>query len=286
MATDRRRAAPYALIAPSILFLSVFFAWPMFRAVQLALTRPDESGLTLDNFDRMMGEQAFTDAWQNTLTIIIVLLPVQFVLALLMALLVNSQIKGRGALVYVYAIPIAISDLAAGIVWFSIFTENGYLNTVLVEWGLIDRPFIFLNITTSWPIAIIVLAEVWRATSIIFVILLAGLQGIPAEYDEAASVFGAGWFTRLRKVTLPILRPSILVAMILRTILAFQMFAVVVALTGGGTPVLASETFRWFNRIRDEHVASAYATFIMALSLMVVVIYLWAFRRAERKSNT
>lgn len=286
MSRSRGRIAPYALIAPSLLFLSVFFAWPMFRAVQLALTRPDESGLTLDNFERMTGEAAFTDAWQNTLLIIVILLPLQFAIALGMALLVNSQIKGRGALVYFFAIPIAISDLAAGIVWFSIFTENGYLNSLLVEWGLIDRPFIFLNITTSWPIAIIVLAEIWRATSIVFVILLAGLQSIPSEYDEAAAVFGAGWFTRVRKVVLPILRPSILVAMILRTILAFQMFAVVVALTGGGTPVLASETFRWFNRIRDEHVASAYATFIMAVSLIVVIAYLWAFRRAERRTES
>jgi len=277
--------APYGLVAPSLLFLGVFFAWPMYRAVELTFTKADEPGLTLDTINRATAEASFGEAWRNTLLIIAILIPLQFALALAMALLVNGRLRGRGVLVYIFAIPIAISDLAAGIVWFSIFTENGYLNTVLVEAGLLDRPFVFLNITTSWPLAIIILAELWRATSLVFVILLAGLQGIPAEYDEAAAVFGAGWFTRLRKVTLPVLRPSILVALILRTILAFQMFAVVVALTGGSTRVLAAESFRWFNRLRDEHVASAYASFILLLSLIVVVIYLRVFRDAEEKAS-
>lgn len=272
---------PYALIAPSLLFLALFFAWPMYRAVRLTFSSSDDPGFTLDTVNRMLAEASFGDAIRNTLLIIVILIPLQMALALGMALLVNRNMRGRGVLVYIYAVPIAISDLASGIVWFSVFTENGYLNTVLVEAGLLERPFIFLNITTSWPLAIIVVAELWRATSLVFVILLAGLQGIPSDYDEAGQVFGAGWFTRLRTITLPILRPSILVALILRTILAFQMFAVVVALTGGGTRVLAAESFRWFSRLRDEHVASAYATVILALSLVTVVGYLWAFRSAE-----
>ncbi|MEM8925860.1 MAG: sugar ABC transporter permease [Actinomycetota bacterium] len=287
MAVARKTSgwAPIGLVAPSLVFLSVFFAYPMYRAVRLTFSRADEPGFTLDTINRMTAEASFGEAWRNTLLIIVLLLPLQFAFALAMALLVNGKLRGRGLLVYIYAIPIAISDLAAGIVWFSIFTENGYLNTVLVEAGLLERPFIFLNITTTWPLLIIVLAEVWRASSLMFVILLAGLQGIPADYDEAGAIFGAGWFTRLRKITLPILRPSILVALILRTILAFQMFAVVVALTGGGTEVLASESFRWFNRLRDEHVASAYATFIMALSLVVVVVYLRVFRSDEEAAS-
>ena len=282
-----RRLTPYGLVAPSLIFLAVFFAWPMWRAVRLTFsTKEEPDAWTLDTIDRMTADATFTEAWQNTLLIIVMLIPIQFALALGMALLVNSKIRAKGLLVYVYAIPIAVSDLAAGIVWFSIFTENGYLNTLLVEAGLLDRPFIFLNVTTSWPLFIIVLAEVWRATSLVFVILLAGLQGIPDEYDEAGAVFGAGWFTRVRKITLPILRPSILVALILRTILAFQMFAVVIALTGGSTRVLAAESFRWFNRLRDEHVASAYASFIMLLSLIVVVVYLRVFRSAEDEARS
>lgn len=263
------------------MFLALFFAWPMYRALFLSVSDPNGGGITLDNYNEMVGDVSFTPAWQNTLKIIVILLPLQFVLALAMAMLVNAKLRGRGLLVYIYALPVAISDLAAGIVWLALFTENGYINTVLTEAGLLERPFVFLNIQTNWPLAIIIIAELWRATSLVFVILLAGLQGIPDDYDEAADVMGAGWWTKLWSITLPALKQSIQVAMILRTIVAFQTFAVVVALTGESTKVLALESFNWAVRLRDEHVASAYATLIMVLSMSVVVIYLRVLRDRE-----
>jgi multiple sugar transport system permease protein len=208
----------------------------------------------------------------------VAVIPLQFVLALAMALLVTAGLRGSGLLIYIYALPIAISDLAAGIVWFSIFTERGYMNTALMAMGILERPYIFLNPQTPWPLITIVIAEVWRATSIIFVILVAGLQAIPKEYDEAAEVFGANWFTRLWRITLPMLRPSIQVALILRTILAFQVFAVVVALTGGSIRVLAYEAFRWYTVLRNPQMAAAYAGLILVLSLTVSIIYLRTLR--------
>jgi len=263
---------PYLLLLPSTIFLLVFFGWPMVRAIGLAFT--DQGGVTLQHVERMTNDIGFQQAIRNTFILIVAIIPLQFILALIMALIVNSGIRGAGALIYFYALPIAISDLAAGIVWFSIFTENGYLNTVLTGLGLLERPFIFLNIQTPWPIVAVIIAEVWRATSIVFVILVAGLQGIPKEYDEAAEIFGADWFTRLRKVTLPLLRPSIQVALILRTILAFQVFAVVIALTGGNLRVLALEAFRWYSTLRNTPVAAAYATLILIVSLGIALVYL------------
>jgi len=275
----RRRAniEPYILLLPSLVYLAVFFAWPMVQAFGLAF-RADDGRWTLEFFRRMVGDVAFWPAMRTTLLLVVLIVPLQFILALAMALLVTAGLRGSGALIYVYALPIAVSDLAAGIVWFSIFTERGYLNTVLQGLGLLDRPFIFLQYGAIWSLIAIILAEVWRATSIVFVILVAGLQGIPREYFEAAEVFGAGWFARLRRVTLPMLRPSIQVALILRTILAFQVFAVVVALTGDGVKVLASEAYQWYNQWRNINVAACYAALILAISLLSTGIYLRALR--------
>jgi len=276
----RRRVSniePYILLLPSLVYLAVFFAWPMVQAFGLAF-RADDGRWTLEFFRRMVGDAAFWPAMRTTLLLVVLIVPLQFTLALAMALLVTAGLRGSGALIYVYALPIAVSDLAAGIVWFSIFTERGYLNTVLQGLGLLDRPFIFLQYGATWSLIAIVLAEVWRATSIVFVILVAGLQGIPKEYFEAAEVFGAGWFARLRRVTLPMLRPSIQVALILRTILAFQVFAVVVALTGDGVKVLASEAYQWYNQWRNINVAACYAALILAISLLSTSIYLRALR--------
>jgi multiple sugar transport system permease protein len=272
-----QKLEPYLLLLPSVIYLLVFFAWPMVQAFGLAF-RTSDGQWTLAYFERMIRDAAFLPAVRTTAILIVSIIPLQFILALAMALLVAARLRGSGLLIYIYAIPIAVSDLAAGIVWYSIFTEHGYLNTVLQALGWLDKPFIFLQYGSPWAIIAVVLAEVWRATSIVFVILVAGLQGIPKEYDEAAEVFGAGWFARLWRVTLPMLRPSIQVALILRTILAFQVFAVVVALTGDGVKVLASEAYQWYTSWRNLNVAGAYAALILVLSLATTVIYLRALR--------
>jgi multiple sugar transport system permease protein len=252
----------------------------MIQAFSLAFRTPD-GNWTLQFFKRMVGDASFWPALRTTLALVVTLIPLQFILALCMALLVTSGLKGSGLLIYFYAIPIAVSDLAAGIIWFSIFTERGYLNTALQALGLLQKPFIFLQYGSSWAIFGIILAEVWRATSIVFVILVAGLQSIPREYHEAAEVFGAGWFARLWRITLPMLRPSIQVALILRTILAFQVFAVVVALTGDGIKVLASEAYQWYFSWRNLNVAAAYAAIILVISLTSTFLYLRALRTQE-----
>src|ERR671929_245974 len=117
-----------------------------------------------------------------------------------------------------------------------------------------------------------------RATSIVMVFLLSGLQVIPRDYAEAAEVFGATAWQRFRYVTLPLLRPSLQVALILRTILAFQVFAVVIALAGRQLPVLVEEAYRYYYDIRSPNVAAAYALLIMILSLAFTVLYLRLLR--------
>jgi len=281
MNLKRINLTPYLLLLPSLIFLAFFFAWPMIQAFTLAFQSGDGQW-TLAHVQRMVQDVAFDDALRTTLILIVAILPLQFILALIMALLVQARLRGAGLFLYVFAIPLGISDLAAGIIWFSIFTERGYLTSILHSLGLIDKPFIFLNYQTpGWLYLAVVLAEVWRATAIIMVILVAGLQSIPRDYLEAAEVFGAGLFDKVRRVILPLLRPSLQVALILRTILAFQVFAVVLALAGRGMSVLASEAYRWYNSYRNPNVAAAYAALIMLLSIVATVVYLRALYTRE-----
>ena len=166
--------------------------------------------------------------------------------AVSMALIVNSRLKGSGLWLYVFALPLGISELAAGIIWFSIFTERGWLNSILGQLGILERPFIFLNPQEPfWLIFAVVLAESWRATAIVMIILVAGLQSIPRDYLEAADVFGATTWQKIRRVILPLLRPSLQVALILRTILAFQVFATVIAIAGRGRHSHAAKAAWW-----------------------------------------
>jgi multiple sugar transport system permease protein len=202
-----------------------------------------------------------------------------------MALLVQAKLKFSGLFLYIYAIPLGISELAAGIVWFAIFTDRGYLNTILTGLGLLDKPFLFLSYqNTGWLLTAVVLAEAWRATAIIMVILVAGLQSIPHEFLEAADVFGATLWDKVWRVILPLLRPSLQVALILRTILAFQVFAVAIAVAGRGITLLAAEAYRWYGSYRNPNVAAAFATLIMLLSIASTALYLWGLHTPEEQS--
>jgi multiple sugar transport system permease protein len=266
--------APYALLAPSLVYLAVFFAMPMVNAFGLAF-QGDEGGYSLEPIRRMLGDERFAKALTTTLLLVVIIVPIQFVVAMGMALVVNARLKGTDLWLYVFALPLGVSELAAGIVWFSIFTEQGWLNSLLTQVGILDRPFIFLDYQRpTLLILTIVVAEAWRATSIVMIILVAGLQGIPRDYLEAADVFGATAWQRVRHVILPLLKPSIRVALILRTILAFQVFATVIALAGSATNVLAGEAYRWYQNLRDARVAAAYASLILILSVVSTILFL------------
>lgn len=274
----QRSLTPYLLLAPTVIFLAVFFAWPMLQALVLAFQN-GEGAVSLEPIRSMASDSHFGDALRLTLIFAAVVIPLQTVLALGMALLLNSGLRGAGFFLYVWAIPLGISDLASGVVWLSIFTDRGYLNSALSTVGLTDTGFSFLSY--EHPVSLFLcaaIAEVWRATSIVMVILLAGLQVIPKDYGEAAEVFGATAWQRFRYVTLPLLRPSMQVALILRTILAFQVFAVVIALAGRQLPVLAEEVYRWYYDLRNPNVAAAISLLIMVLSFAFAALYLRVLR--------
>jgi multiple sugar transport system permease protein len=244
-----------------------------------------ESDWTLQHIERMVNHRNFERALRDTFLLIVLILPLQFILAIIMALVLQAKLKGGTVFLYIYAIPLGISDLAAGLVWLSIFQQNGYINSFLQDLGLIDSSIDFTQYR-YWILAI-VLAEVWRATSIVMVIVVSGLQAISDEVLEAAEIFGANLWQRLRYVILPLLKPSLQVALILRTILAFQVFAVVIALTGEqGIRVLAGETYLWYARQGGDTgraMAAAYALLIMIISLSISIFYLRAVRTQSRE---
>jgi multiple sugar transport system permease protein len=263
----RWEGLPYALILPTLAYLGLFFAWPMVQAFQLSLR--EGGAWTIEPFRMMVHDTNFDEALRFTLLLVVVIVPLQFVLALAMALLVNSKLHGRGLFLSIFILPLAVSDLSAGLVWQSILTERGYLNTILGKVGLEDQPYIWLDPTKPNQLLFaVVIAELWRSTAFVMVIFLAGLQSIPHEYGEAAEVFGAGFFQRVRTVILPMLKPSLQVALLFRIIFAFEAFAVVLAITGRAKSTLATEAWRWQVEYFNSHVAAAYSALILVLSLV------------------
>jgi multiple sugar transport system permease protein len=273
----RQRALPYLLLLPATLFLCVFFLYPFVLVAWESITR--DGIVTLDNFRTMVGHWKFPETLRNTVLLAAIVVPLQLALALAMASIVSRMETGRSAVLYIFAIPLGISDLAAGLIWLAIFEQSGFLNTLLTGLGLVDRPVMFLGYQNKVAIFIaVVFAEIWRATAIMMVILVAGMGLIPKEYSEAAEVFGAGPWKRFVKVTLPLLKPSLQTAIILRVILAFEVFAVVVALGGTNLPVLMGETYNWQFTLQDRNVAAAFAMLILAISIGFTLFFLYTLR--------
>jgi multiple sugar transport system permease protein len=268
---------PYLLLAPAALFLCVFFLYPFVLVAIEAFTRGGVA--TTENFRTMASHWKFPEAMRNTLLLTAIVVPAQLALALGMASIVTRLTTGRSAILYIFAIPLGLSDLAAGLIWLAILEQSGFLNSWLTQLGLIERPVMFLGYQNKLVLlAAVALAEIWRATAIMMVILVAGMGLIPREYHEAAEVFGASAWKRFTRVTLPLLRPSLQTAIILRVILAFEVFAVVVALAGTNLPVLMGETYQWQFTLQDRGVAAAYAMVILAISIAFTLLFLYLLR--------
>jgi len=273
-----RLAAPYLLVLPSALFVTLVFGWPIVSGLGDAFT--DGGALTLTHWRRMVADQQFWPAVRNTLLLIAVIIPLQFAFAVGMALLLQARPRLSGLYFYIWVVPLAVSDLAAGLVWLSIFADRGYLNSFLDWFGVDLVEWLSYQNTNTMFLAVVV-AEIWRATSLVLVIVVAGMQLVPRDYDEAAQVFGASFWQRMRHVVLPQLKPSLQVALILRTILALQTFAVAQALTGENFPLLVGKSYQWTVRLYDQPVGSAFATLLLAIATAFSIAYLWLLRPAR-----
>ncbi|HBK69227.1 MAG TPA: ABC transporter permease [Firmicutes bacterium] len=270
----RRTALPYFLLAPTLIFLLFFFVVPLFQVIGLAFSS-EHSIFTLRHFNRMFGDIYYQDAVINTLKMAVIIIPIQLVVAFLSALIINKRFKGSTLFLYIYAIPLGISELGAGLIWLSIFTEKGYLNSILYQLGILKEAVIYLSYQSpQWIMTAIVITEVWRATPLVMIILLSGLQMIAKDYLEAADIFGANWWQKVWLIILPLLKPSIQSALIIRTLLAFQVFGPIIVLAGRLFPVMASESFFWYTLIRNEHVAATYALLLMVISMIITWSYL------------
>ena len=202
------KSLPYMLLLPATLFLCIFFLYPFTLVAWQAFTT-DTGEFTSSFFNEMFSHWKFNTALINTLLLALAVVPFQMALSLYMATLVNGMKRGRDIVLYIWTIPLGISDLAAGLIWLAIFEQSGFLNSFLHGLGVVEQPIGFLGYENKGIIFLaIVLAEIWRATSIVLVILVAGMGLIPKEYAEAAEVFGASRWQRFTRVTFQCSSPA------------------------------------------------------------------------------
>jgi raffinose/stachyose/melibiose transport system permease protein len=288
---DLAAAAPFLL--PAVLLYGTFIVYPMVDAVRLSLFDWDGFATTpkiwvgLDNYRRIFRhDPVFWTAFRNSVKWLILSLVVPTVMGLGLALLLNRRLRGRNLFRTTFYLPAVVAPIAVAAMWRWIYDPNfGVLNRVLGLVGIdvVGRAWLGDPDTALYATFV---ASVWTVVGLNMVLFLAGLQNIPRELTEAARIDGASTKQVFRHVTLPGLRPAIVIVLVLTIINSLKAFELIVGTTGGGpaqqTQVLALWSYTQSFANHDFGAGNAVATVLLLLTLAVVLPYLgWSMRRTR-----
>jgi len=237
----------WLFLGPTLIGLAVLSVGPILATLGLSLTKWDLLStpqlVGLDNYAKLLADDRFLRALRNTAFYTVVSVPVGLALALALATALNQQIRGIAWIRTAYFLPLVTSATAIALVWLWIYSPGGPLNDILGAFGIAPQRWV-ADPTLAMPS--IIAMSIWQGLPANVIIFLAGLQAIPAEYYDAASVDGAGRRSRFRSITLPLLTPSIFFTGVLALIGAFQVFDQVYVMANPGKPGDATITIVYF----------------------------------------
>jgi multiple sugar transport system permease protein len=278
--SDRRLA--FWLISPAVILMLAVTAYPIVYAVWLSLQRynlaaPDDTRFVwFDNYVTILSDGYWWTAFAVTLAITVVSVAIEFVLGMALALVMHRTIFGKGVVRTAILIPYGIVTVAASYSWYYAWTPGtGYLANLL--------PTGSAPLTEQFPsLAVVVLAEVWKTTPFMALLLLAGLALVPQDLLNAAQIDGAGAWRRLTKVILPLIKPAILVALLFRTLDAFRIFDNIYVLTGGANDTGSVSILGYDNLFKAFNLGlgSAISVLIFLTVAVIAFIYIKLFGAA------
>jgi multiple sugar transport system permease protein len=268
-----------AMLAPLLVIMALLYAYPVARTVYTSFTNLNflsgspAKWVGLANYGDYVGSSTGVAALRNTFVFTLVATTLETLLGLGLALLLNRLIRGKGLVRTLLLLPMMFAPVVAGYEWRWIFDDQvGVANFLLQKVGIIDHPVAWLS-STHLAFWTIVAADIWYSTPFLMIIVLGGLQSLPQEPFEAARVDGAGPFRTLWHITLPLLAPVLLAAVLIRAMDAFQVFDLPFIMTYGG-PGHATETVNtltYKTAFHDFQMGGASAISMVALLAMLLV---------------
>jgi multiple sugar transport system permease protein len=285
----RQARAGYLFVAPSLIILTVFVFWPILQSVILSLQHWRFGSATqewagLDNYSRLLHDDRVWGALRNTLYFTAVSVPLGLVISLALALALNTALPARPLLRAAFFLPVIASFAIIAIVWsFMLDPDIG----LLAYWSrLIHLPTSAWLRDPNWAMPAVIVVSIWKSLGFNMVLFLAGLQGIPETYYEAAAVDGATGWRRFWYVTLPLLRPTGLFVLVVSVIGAFQVFDQVYVMTPGGGPLFSTETvvtyiYHQGIELIDISYAAGIGVVLFALVFLLTLVQLRVLRYRE-----
>ena len=235
----KQSAAGWCFLAPASILIFIFSFWPMFQALLISFKKGLPTNLVYSdplwrNYQFMLKDKVFIQSVTNTFTYLLIQVPIMLVLAIIFASLLNNRdLKFRGVFRTCIFLPCATGLVAYSMIFRTLFTYDGMVNALLMNIGILSEPINWLN-DPNTPKAVIIIGLIWRWTGYNMVFFLSGMQSIEYSIYEAARIDGANQFQQLMKITIPLLKPIILVTGIMSTNGTLQLFDESVNLTRGG----------------------------------------------------
>lgn len=270
-------------ILPAIIWMLIFTVFPLFYSLRLSFFRyifgKPETFIGFANFARAFGDYKVAKAATVTLTFIAIAIPAELLLGMALALLVSQEIRGRRFFRALLTMPLFFTPVAIGLLGLTIFyEEGGPINSTLALVGL-KVPWLS---NAGWAMVTVLLIEIWQWTPFVFLVLLAGLQGLPEEVYESARLDTSSGVQIFRWITLPMLQPVIVIILLLRLIEAVKVFDIPYTLTGGG-PGTATEVYSLFvYRTGLKFFDLGYASSLAYLLLIAISVVITLFFRRVR----
>jgi multiple sugar transport system permease protein len=284
----RRRLTPYLFLTPNLLVFTTFLFIPIGAAIVISFQKrgilDDGEWIGLKNYVDMAQDPLFWQSLGHTIAFTAGTVPTSMVLGLVLAVMLNRRLPGRTFLRSIYFIPVVIAGVIVALTWAWIFdTTDGVLNGFLAKLHLAPVPW-----TSSQVFAMpsLVIATVWVRLGFCMVVYLAGLQSIPANLHEAATVDGAGGWSRFWHVTWPLLGPTTFLLIIINVIFSFQVFDLIYVMTGGGPGFSTTVFVEYIYRAAFMQFQMGYAS-ALGVVLFLLVLGFTAFQwRLSRQGET
>lgn len=280
----KKKIAPYLYVMPVLILLLIMYVYPLIKSIIMSLQdyKLTSSGNipfnNFANFKKMFSDTDFLLLLKNSLIYVIISVVAQFVLGLILALCLKTKFKGRGIYQSIVFLPWAFSSFVVGLMFrWSFNGEYGVVNDVLMKMGIIKENVAWLG-TPGLSLAVVIIAMIWMGIPFFGIMILAALQSVPDDIYEAADIDGCGMFRKFFSLTLPYIKPTIIMTVLLRTIWIFNSFDLIVIITGGG-PVNYSQTLPSYMYSKafasyDFGLASAFGVLLIVILGLYAVLFL------------
>jgi len=283
----RQTRIAWVLLIPALLVVALVAIYPLGKTIYYSFTNQEflqgiepTKWVGLENYRTLWHDTIFRNAVWETIKFTLITVAFEFVLGMIIALVVNSSFKGRGAMRAVMLVPWAIPTVVAAQMWKWMFDDvYGVINDAGVRLHILSHSHAWIS-EPSTALASVCAVDIWKTTPFVALLLLAGLQVIPSDLYEAASVDGASKLQQFWRITLPLLLPAILVALIFRTLDALRVFDVFYVFFGNRPDTQTMAIYAQSTIVGDGHVGygSAISVAIFLIIAVFVIIYVTATR--------